>query len=97
VLSVAVAVAAVVPRVVILAVVGLPVEAPLDHLVDHEGGARLRAGAYTRPLSGSTSVLSVGEGVHFRVDSGWLRGYQRVYRVYFLSQTAQVEMKSERV
>jgi len=61
------------------------------------------AGAYTRPLFGSTYALSVGQGVHLGGVSGvfggclgGIGGCEGVLRVYCVSETAQIELKSGR-
>jgi len=61
-------------------------------------------GAYTRPLFGSTKALSVGQGVLFRgcrggvqEVSGGIEEYEGVFRVYFVSEMAHVELESGRV
>jgi hypothetical protein len=65
----------------------------------------IEAGAYTRPLFGSTQALRVGYRVGYRVLSevvkglfGWcfrvIRGFSGVYVV---SEPAQVELRSGRV
>jgi len=56
-----------------------------------------RAGTYTRPLFTSTYALSEGYGVHSRTVEGVFMRSQGVCWVYFVSETAQVELKSGQV
>ena len=66
--------------------------------VGREGG--LRAGAYTRSAFELNVSAFYGTGGHEGIDEG-ARGesmvYEGVFTVYFVSESAQVELRSERV
>jgi len=58
------------------------------------------AGAYTRPLFGSTQRFVWDRGCLqglFRGRLGGIRGFGGLFMVYLVSETAQVELKSGRV
>ena len=63
---------------------------------DPAAGSAGGRGLHSFHFSANVSAFC-GIGGAFRVRSGGVQDYEGVFRVYFVSETAQVELKSGRV